>query len=126
MEIHSKFRKDFLFTKLGIVNKNIMNPYSEIKTVNIPLQGINLQPYDYKGVEPCNVEIRNTKINFDFKLEKECVVQKMAKAIESCETKEQLEITIKFINQHYLLDRQAKDNLMFLIEIKKRKINEKF
>lgn len=97
--------------------------YSEIKIIDIPLEGIELIP-EKKYIPTCSISF-NTMLSFDTDLSNEVVLNKLSKTIDSCVTLNQLEIVRNFTNNHFLLNETEKGNICFLIRDRERKIKEK-
>lgn len=96
--------------------------YSEIKILDIPLEGIELIP-EKKYVPTCNISF-NIMLSSNTVLTNEEVLMKLSKTVESCVTREQLEVIKNFTNNHFLLSEAEKGNICFLIRNQERKIQK--
>ena len=96
--------------------------YSEIKILDIPLEGIELIP-ETKYIPTCSISF-NTMLSSDTVLTNEEVLMKLSKSVESCVTIKQLEVIKNFTNNHFLLSEAEKGNICFLIRNQERKIQK--
>lgn len=96
--------------------------YSEIKTLDIPLEGIELIP-EKNYVPTCDISF-NTMLSSNTVLTNEEVLMKLSKSVESCVTIKQLEVIKNFTNNHFLLSEAEKGNICFLIRNQERKIQK--
>ena len=96
--------------------------YSEIKTLDIPLEGIELIP-EKKYVPTCDISF-NTMLSSNTVLTNDEVLMKLSKSVESCATIKQLEVIKNFTNNHFLLNEAEKGNICFLIRNQERKIQK--
>ena len=96
--------------------------YSEIKILDIPLEGIELIT-EKKYVPTCDISF-NTMLSSNTVLTNEEVLMKLSKSVESCVTIKQLEVIKNFTNNHFLLSEAEKGNICFLIRNQERKIQK--
>lgn len=96
--------------------------YSEIKILDIPLEGIELI-LEKKYVPTCNISF-NTMLSSNTVLTNDEVLKKLSKSVESCVTIKQLEVIKNFTNNHFLLSEAEKGNICFLIRKQERKIQK--
>lgn len=97
--------------------------YSEIKTVSIPLEKIELIS-ENNEVPTCSISF-DTEYNFATNLTREKVLDKIVRSVESCITLKQLHTLENFTQNHFLLDFPDKSNIGFMIRNQARKILEK-
>lgn len=96
--------------------------YSEIKILDIPLEGIELIP-EKEYVPTCDISF-NTMLSSNTVLTNDEVLNKLSKSVESCVTRKQLEVIKNFTSNHFLLSEAEKGNIYFLIRNQERKIQK--